>query len=214
MRNIILILLVTSLMLTKVYGQESKQIIVPNHNDKYSEYVQMLENGKTDIDYQDFRFSFLESEQFLIASKKSKDLDNLKKQMYSEMDNSNYAEIISITQQMLSIDYTNMLAHKILRQTYTILEDTENAQKYKTIQFGLLHSIIDKGDGKTCETAWTVIQVSEEYFILNMLEAKVVMQSIYNKKGFCDKIVAFVEGKKKTYYFEISKVFEGYKKKE
>jgi hypothetical protein len=212
MRNIILITLVASLTITKVYGQEPSQIIVPNHNDKYSEYVQMLESGETDIDYQDFRFSFLESEQFLIASKKSKDLDNLKKQMYAEMDKSNYGEIVSITQQMLSIDYTNMLAHKILRQTYSILGDTVNAQKYKTIQFGLLYSIVNNGDGKTCETAWPVIQISEEYFILNMIEAGVKQQSTYSKGGFCDKMDVVVEGKKKTYYFEISKIFEGYKK--
>ena len=210
MKNIILTTIL-SLTLINIYGQEPAQIVVPSHNDKYSKYVQMLENGETDIDYQDFRFSFLESDQFVIASK-SKDLDNLKKQMYAEMDKSNYKEIISITQKMLSIDYTNMLAHKILGQTYNILGDTLNAQKYNTIQFGLLHSIIDKGDGKTCKTAWTVIQVSEEYFILNMLEAKVIMQSIYNKKGFCDKINVVVKGKMKTYYFEISKVFEGYKK--
>ena len=214
MKHFFLITLLASLTLVKTYGQEFSQIIVPSYDDKYSTYVQLLENGETDIDYQDFRFSFLESEQFVIASKKSAELSDLTKRMYAEMEKSNYGEVISITKQMLSIDYTNMLAHKILRQTYAILEDTENAQKYKTIQFGLLHSIIDSGDGKTCETAWTVIQISEEYFILNMLEAKVKMQSIYNKKGFCDKIVALVEGKKKTYYFEINKVFEGYKKKE
>ena len=40
---------------------------------------------------------------------------------------------------MLSIDYTSMIAHKILRQTYNIIGDTLNAKKYKTIQFGLLH---------------------------------------------------------------------------
>ena len=214
MRNIILITLVTSLTLIKVYGQETSQIIVPNYNDKYSAYVQMLENGETDIDYQDFRFSFLESEQFLITSKKSNDLSNLTKQMYAEMSKSNYEKIVSITQQMLSIDYTNMLAHKILRQTYKILGDTLNAQKYKIIQFGLMHSILDKGDGKTCETAWPVIQISEEYFILNMMDAEVKKQSIYNKGGFCDKMDVVVEGKKKTYYFEVSKIFEGYKKKE
>lgn len=214
MKHIFLITLITSLTLVNVYGQEKSQIIVPEFNDKYSTYMQMLENGETDIDYQDFRFSFLESEQFVIASKKSAEFAELTKRMYAEMEKSNYEEVISITKQMLSIDYTSMLAHKILRQTYEILEDTETAQKYKAIQFGLLRSIIDTGDGKTCETAWKVIQISEEYFILNMLDAKVLMQSIYNKKGFCDKIVARVEGKKKTYYFEISKVFEGYKKKE
>ena len=213
MRNFVLITFVISLTFIKVYGQEPSKIIVPTHNDKYSTYVQMLERGETDIDYQDFRFSFLESKQFLIASKRKDDLDNLKKQMYAEMDKSNYKEIVSITQQMLSIDYTNMLAHKILRQTYSILGDSVNAQKYKTIQFGLLHSIVDKGDGKTCETAWPVIQISEEYFILNMLGAKTQQQSLYNEGGLCDKMDVVVDGEKKTYYFEVSKVFEGYNKK-
>jgi hypothetical protein len=203
-----------SLTLVRVYGQENSQIIVPNYDDKYSAYVQMLENGETKIDYQDFRFSFLESEQFVIASKKTKELSDLTKRMYAEMEKSNYGEVISITQQMLSIDYTNMLAHKILRQTYEILKDTENAQKYKAIQFGLLHSIIDTGDGKTCETAWKVIQISEEYFILNILGAEVKQQSIYKKGGFCDKMDVIIEKEEKTYYFEISKVFEGYNKKE
>jgi len=213
MRNIILVTLVASLTLIKVYGQEPSQIIVPNHNDTYSKYVQMLENGETDIDYQDFRFSFLESEQFLIASKKSEDLNNLKKRMYAEMDKSNYREIVSITQQMLSIDYTNMLAHKILRQTYNILGDTLNAQKYKAIQFGLMHSILDRGNGKMCETAWPVIQISEEYFILNIMGAEFTQQSLYNEGGLCDEMDVMIEGEKKTYYFEVSKVFEGYNKK-
>ena len=213
MRNIILVTLVASLTLIKVYGQEPSQIIVPNHNDTYSKYVQMLENGETDIDYQDFRFSFLESEQFLIASKKSEDLNNLKKRMYAEMDKSNYREIVSITQQMLTIDYTNMLAHKILRQTYNILGDTLNAQKYKAIQFGLMHSILDRGNGKMCETAWPVIQISEEYFILNIMGAEFTQQSLYNEGGLCDEMDVMIEGEKKTYYFEVSKVFEGYNKK-
>jgi hypothetical protein len=35
------------------FGQDTK-IEIPNFNDKYSEYVKQLENGKTDIDYVDF----------------------------------------------------------------------------------------------------------------------------------------------------------------
>ena len=128
------------------------------------------------------------------------------------MDKSEYEEIIKITKQMLSIDYTSMIAHKILRQTYKIVGDTVNAAKYKTIQFGLLYSIVKKGDGQTCETAWPVIQLSEEYFILEMVGAELKKQSIDNEGGLCDKMEVKVDGKKKTYYFETSKVFQGYKK--
>jgi hypothetical protein len=44
------------------FGQEA---IVPDFNYKYSEYVQKLESGETKIDYKDFRFSFVESKQFM-----------------------------------------------------------------------------------------------------------------------------------------------------
>jgi Domain of unknown function (DUF4919) len=195
------------------FGQTSKEVSIPTFNDKYSDFVKQLESGQTDINYKDFRESFIESDQFKIASKKSTEFDSLKKEMYSLMTKKDYHGIIKVTKEMLSIDYTSMIAHKILRQTYKITGDTVSASKYKTIQFGLLNSIVKNGDGKTCATAWPVIQIDEEYFILQMLGAALQKQSIDNTAGLCDKMeVTTEEGDKKTYYFETSKVFEGYKK--
>ena len=195
------------------FGQTNSEVSIPSFNDKYSEFVKQLESGQIDINYKDFRESFIESDQFKIASKKSTEFDSLKKEMYSLMTKKDYQGIIKVTKEMLSIDYTSMIAHKILRQTYKITGDTISASKYKTIQFGLLNSIVKNGDGKTCATAWPVIQIDEEYFILQMLGAALQKQSIDNTGGLCDKMeVKTEEGDKKTYYFETSKVFEGYKK--
>ncbi|MBK9486972.1 MAG: DUF4919 domain-containing protein [Chitinophagaceae bacterium] len=195
------------------FGQTNSEVSIPSFNDKYSEFVKQLESGQIDINYKDFRESFIESDQFKIASKKSTEFDSLKKEMYSLMTKKDYLGIIKVTKEMLSIDYTSMIAHKILRQTYKITGDTISASKYKTIQFGLLNSIVKNGDGKTCATAWPVIQIDEEYFILQMLGAALQKQSIDNTGGLCDKMeVKTEEGDKKTYYFETSKVFEGYKK--
>jgi hypothetical protein len=194
-------------------GQSTNDITVPTFGDKYSEFIKQLEAGQTDINYKEFRESFIESEQFKIASKKSKEFDSLEKEMYSLMNKKSYQEIIGVTKKMLSIDYTSMIAHKILRQTYNIIGDTINAAKYKTIQFGLLNSIVKNGDGKTCATAWPVIQIEEEYFILQMVGADLLKQSMDYTGGVCDKMdVKTEEGGKKTYYFDVSKVFEGYKK--
>jgi hypothetical protein len=209
-RNFAIILLVLFTALAS-YAQTASEVKVPAFDDKYSKYVGQLEAGKTDIDYQDFRFSFIESEQFKIANGKTREHDSLTKEMYAQMGKSNYAEIIRITKQMLSIDYTDMMTHKVLRQTYKAMGDTVNAAKYKTIQFGLLYSIIRNGDGKSCETAWPVIQVTEEYFILEMIDAKLQKQTL-DESGPCDKMEVKEDGKKKTYYFGISKVFEGYNK--
>lgn len=188
------------------FGQDSK-IEIPNFNDKYSNYVNLLETGKTDIDYVDFRNSFLESKQF---SKKGTNYDSLKKQVYAEIKNKNYNDVIRLTKAMLSIDYTSLFAHKILQQTYKILGDTLNRNKYHDIEFGLLYSITKSGDGKTCETGWHVIQIEEEYFIINMIGADFQSQSISSGgKNSCDKMVVKTEeGEVKTYYFEANKVFE------
>lgn len=189
-----------------VFGQEIK-IEIPIFDDKYSMDVKQLENGELDIDYTDFRNSFLESKQF---SKKRNIYDSLKKQVYTEVENKNYQSVVRLTKAMLSIDYTSMFAHKYLQQTYKILGDTANQKKYHDIEFGLLYSITKSGDGKTCETGWHVTQIEEEYFVLNMIGADLQKQTISNSdKNDCDKMmVKTEEGESETYYFEANKVFE------
>ena len=189
-----------------VFGQDSK-IVIPTFNDTYSKYVEQLENDKLDIDFTDFRNSFLESKQY---SRKGMNYDSLKKQVYAEIKNKNYQGVIKFTKAMLSIDYTSMFAHKYLQQTYKILGDTLNQKKYHDIEFGLLNSIVKNGNGKTCETGWHVTQIEEEYFILSMIGATLQSQSISSGgKNACDKMVIKTEeGESKTYYFEANKVFE------
>lgn len=211
MKKSILFLFVKLFGSISIFGQTTTEVIVPNFNDKYSNYVKQLEAGQLDIDYEDFRFSFIESEQFKIR-KRSNAYDSLKKFVRQQMTKEDYSAIIKATKEMLSIDYTSMFAHKILQQTYKITGDTVNNRKYHDIEFGLLKSILASGDGKTCQTARRVIQIEEEYFILEMMGAKLLVQSIDNKGGLCDKMKVKTSKGKKTYYFEVSKVFEGYKK--
>ena len=193
------------------FAQHDAQVIVPKFNDYYSKTVQQLEWGNTNIDYKAFRKSFIESEQFKAAAGRSSEFDSLKKEMYRAMHDTDYKRVIRITKAMLSIDYTSMLAHKILQQTYGILKDTANKNKYHDIEFGLLKSILDNGDGKTCATGWPVIQTQEEYFILYIVDAKLKTQSL-SPDGECDKMDVTTDDGEKTYYFEISDVFKGYKK--
>ena len=136
------------------FGQDIK-IEIPDFKDKYCNYVKQLEGGENNIDYADFRNSFLESKQY---NKKETTYDSLEKQIYIEIKNKNYKNIVNLTKRMLGIDYTSMLAHKYLQQTYNILGDTLNRNKYHAIEFGLLNSITNSGDGETCETGWHVTQ--------------------------------------------------------
>ena len=188
---------------------ESPQISVPSFDDKYSMLVRKLESGQTDIDYKEFRESFLESKQFAVAASKRSELDRLQAALPKLMSQSKYPEIVQTTKTILSIDYTNMRAQKILYQTYKVLNDEANRKKYHDIEICLLTSIVRNGDGKSCKTAWPVVQIEEEYFILDMVGAELTRQSIDNNGGLCDKMEVSTDKGKATYYFGIAKVFEG-----
>jgi hypothetical protein len=213
MARFILVCFAVALLGHRVLAENEAKVAIPEYRDKYSDFVRQLEAGKTEIDYTEFRHSFLESEQFKMIANQTPDLKTLRGKLPELMKKSSYGEIIDVAKKMLSLDYTDMGAHKILQQTYKILGDTANAKKYHDIEFGLLNSVVKKGDGKTCRSGWPVIQVEEEYFILAMLNAKVRKQSIDNTGGVCDKMEVETPEGNTTYYFEISKVFEGYKKR-
>jgi predicted DNA-binding protein (UPF0251 family) len=195
-----------------IWAQNGSGVVVPAYNDKYSSLVKKLEAGQTNISYREFRESLLESEQFKVVDINNSELRALRKQMHELMKQKKYGEIIEVAKKMLSIDYTDIEAHKILQQTYKVLGDETNRNKYHDIEFGLLKSIVQNGDGKTCQTAWPVVQITEDYFVLQMIDAKLLKQSIDNIGGLCDKMEVQTPEGNKTFYFDVTKVFEGYKK--
>src|ERR1700676_3921381 len=108
-------------------SKAAADVRVPTYNDKYSKLMKQVEAGQTNIDYTEFRQSFLQSEQFKVAGKQSSDLENLRKKMHQLMKGSNYADLIDVGKKMLSIDYTDMEAQKIVRQAYKFLGDAANS---------------------------------------------------------------------------------------
>jgi hypothetical protein len=192
---------------------QKPEISVPPFQDKYSALVAKLESGQTDIDYRQFRESFLESRQFQVAGSRKSDLDLLRAALPKLIERSDYSGLIQAGKKILSIDYTDMRAHKVLQQTYKILRDESNWKKHHDIEFGLLRSIVKNGDGKSCKTAWPVIQLEEEYFVLEMLGAKLLKQSIESKGDLCDRMEVSTDEGKAVHYFGVAKVFEGREKR-
>jgi hypothetical protein len=205
-KNQTLLLVTSFLALSSITHAQDTNIVVPVFDDTYSKYVRQLESGDLNIDFADLRNSFLDSRQFL---KKGTNYDSLRKLVYAGIRNKNYDAVIRLTKAMLSIDYTSLFAHKYLQQTYKILGDTTNQKKYHDIEFGLLNSIVNSGDGKTCESGWHVTQIEEEYFVLSMIDAQLQTQSIASGgKNACDKMVVKTDEGQATYFFEANKVFE------
>jgi len=205
-----MVLCLTLLIMPSAAIAEVAEVKVPAWNDDYSVFVKNLEAGKTDIDYRRFRESFVESKQFQVANLARAQIDELRTSIQTLIQEEKYSDLIDVAKRILSIDYTDMDAHKILRQTYKILGDSGDEEKYHDIEIGLLKSIVRNGDGKTCGTAWPVVQVKEEYFILRMLGAKLKNQRIDSNGGLCDRMEVETEDGDAVYYFDVKKVVEGY----
>ena len=68
--------------------------------------------------------------------------------------------------------------------------------------YGLMRSITATGDGKSTKTAWKVISVSEEYALLNEIDAELIDQSLVES---CDKMhVKLSNGTETDIYFDVS----------
>jgi hypothetical protein len=68
--------------------------------------------------------------------------------------------------------------------------------------YGLLRSITSGGDGRAPETAFKVIAVPEEYFLIRDLGAKVVQQALVDHYDKMD--LQTDDGRKFTLYFDVS----------
>lgn len=192
----------------------AQSISIPNHKDKYSDFVTQLESGNLSINFREFRESLIDSKQFIESGNKSEELAKLDKEMKTLMGKEEYDGVIKTTSKILSIDYTSMMAHMLRARAFEKKGDTLNQAKYRSILDGLVNSILDNGDGKTCATGWPVIKVEEEYFILRAMGLQPLGQSVDKNGGICDKIeVQTKEGGTLTYYFNVAKVFEGYNKR-
>lgn len=195
------------LVLLACCGKTNAQIDMPKWNDDYSRTVAKLEAGQTDIDFRDFRFSFLKSKQFGVKGQKFNEFDSLKKQLFKEVEDRNHSGVVEVARKLLAIDYTYLYAQKYLYQAYKQIGDSVNMKKYKEIELSLLSSIIRHNNGKSCESTWEAAQVYEEYFILNVLGAKLEKQTLTS----CDKLVVDAldvnkNEEKVRYYFDVTEM--------
>jgi len=93
----------------------------------------------------------------------------LEDSMYDAYNNNDFESAIEFANQILEKNYLLPDPHLILLQSYQALEDDQNADFHNYFLRGLITSIANSGDGKSPETAFIVIQIEEEYFMLSIL---------------------------------------------
>ena len=90
---------------------------------------------------------------------------------------------LKIVDTVLQRNYVEPNAHMVASLAHNELGHREEAQLHRFIADGLLRSITSQGDGKTPETAYKVIDISEEYALFRALNLTPKSQSAVPSDG-------------------------------
>jgi len=146
----------------------STAISTPDDGDAYSKLVQRAQSGDQSVDFLALRHAYLGSPAAARARTAAPELNRLRDDMSAAVKARDGARVRNAAVAILALDYLDLDAHKYLRQSCAILKDEPCASRHHFIELGLLESILSTGDGHSCATAWNVVTVAEEYFVLGM----------------------------------------------
>lgn len=165
----------------------------------YSDLVTKLKHGDKDVSFKDLRLAYAESSRGM-------DTDPQKKAMMAALNSKKFQDAIKNADSVLAGDYADMDAHFVEYIAYREVHDSEQSDFHKFVLQGLLDSITHSGDGKSFDTAFHVIEVHEEYVLLQFMGLMPSKQSMSEKNGHSYDVMEAMNPKsneKVTLYFNI-----------
>lgn len=170
----------------------------------YEALLEKVKQGDRTVDFTELRLAFYESSNYNPYSPML-----TYRPLWGALAQNNYAEAIKIAQSVFEKNFIEINANMVAHVAYRETGDTERAAFHQFMADGLLASIKSTKDGKTPETAYEVISVSEEYGLMRSLELRPIKQSLIENKGhyFDALVVVDKTNQQSTVYFNIDKPF-------
>ena len=171
----------------------------------YEDLLAMLKKGDTKIDFRKLRLAFTETKAFAPYGG-----TEIRKKMNEAYIKKDYNEALKVAQERLNNYYVDIDAHFVALLAYTALGKDKEAEFHRDVVKGLLESILNGADGKTAQTAYFVISIREEYFIMNYNGFSVSGQALKNQDGHTFDVLTGTNPETKetaSVYFNIDKVF-------
>jgi hypothetical protein len=173
--------------------------------DAYPSLVARAEAGDPATDFRALRFAWLDS----AARHSAPDTTAARTAMHAAAAASDNPRVRAAAERLIAAHYTDLEAHMMLRLACVALGDDTCAEHQRFVEFGMLKSILDSGDGKTPATAWHVASIEEEYFVMQIAQAKLKQQALVSQNGrtFDHLTVTAADGTEKAMWFDITDFF-------
>lgn len=175
-----------------------------------SEYRQLTERAKrgdADVDFVRLRDAYA----LWLCSDAQQESPNRDAAVaaFEAKDNAKFVELV---EEVLDYEFVHVGLHRAAEDAYRKLNNQTKADFHKNIAEKLINAMLTSGDGKTEKTAYRVLTISEEYFIMNQLGYNVNMQALLSKDGKAYDLLSGQDKKTKkdvSVFFDISSFFGG-----
>ena len=171
-------------------------------------YIQLVERAKKGeaVDYKEMRNAFGEWQ-----CEKNIDVPN-RQPMVDAFDKKDYAKAAELAEVVLDYEYVNRGLHLAAADAYSHLANAKKAEEHKAIAEELLEALLSTGDGKTAKTAYRVLSIREEYFIMQQLGYLPRQQALLEEGNRMFDVLTGTDSATKkdvSVYFDITSFFGG-----
>jgi hypothetical protein len=194
----------------KPAGKDPQDQTLAEFNTRYHQLVQRVKSGDASVDFIEMRDAFAE---WLCDDRMQADSPN-RDAMVKAFDDKNYVKAVELVEVILDNEFVHLGLHRAAADAYQELGNKTKADFHKNIADRLLHALMRSGDGKTAQSAYRVLTIKEEYFVMNELGYGVSGQALMseNNKPYDVLFGRDKKGKSVSIYFDISSFFGGCKR--
>lgn len=173
----------------------------------YEQWVAMAEAGNPAVDYTALRQAYTHSRGY---DGYGASWSTVREAFVTAVNSRDCAKVIELSPQIQQADYTYPLLHVVRANCFHQMGETDNANRERDIFRGLSQSILSSGDGKTTATAYVVVTMAEERYVVAAQELEEHAQALVNAAGRnFDRIdgADTRTGENRTVYFNIDAFF-------
>jgi hypothetical protein len=128
--------------------------------------------------------------------------------LWGPLTKGDFAAALQVAEKVLAFNYVEINAHLVASVAHQQLGNAAAAQYHLDLANGLLQTVMSSGDGRTADTPWVVIDISEEYAVMRALGLAAQSQALAEKDGVSLDVVQVVDLRTKeprTLYFNVSR---------
>jgi len=169
----------------------------------YTAIVDRLKAGDRTVDFTELRMAFTHTPDYhgmMMAAYQP---------LWRTLNARDFENAIRVADDVLKRNYAEPNAHMVAARAHRELGHAELAEFHQFVADGLLRSLTSKGDGKTAESAYQAIDVSEEYALFRSMNVTVKSQSVVGPpasgRPIVDRVVV-VDGltkEERTMFFSV-----------